>query len=172
MKPEADATTKYWVTAAPCPRCLAFAGDLPRASRRKAVRSGGRLGWGAAAGAQARPGAAWTSAARHRARFPAEEESRGSTARGRPPSAEEAAKLTHRRCPRGWGSPAEGQQLGEWRLSPKGSEQGFGDAPPVPCRLFAGSRGEEIEAGAFKTPGRTLGEKKSRSQAPRPCCLP
>lgn len=37
MKPEADATTKSWVTAAPCPWCLAFAGDLPCASRHKVM---------------------------------------------------------------------------------------------------------------------------------------
>lgn len=37
MKPEADATTKSWVTAVPCPWCLAFARDLPCASRHKVM---------------------------------------------------------------------------------------------------------------------------------------
>lgn len=144
--------------------------SLARPDARLCVWEGSWAG-GLAAGAQARPGAARTSAARHRARFPAEEESRGSTARGRPPSAEEAAKLTHRRCPRGWGSPAEGQQLGESRLSrpPKAPSRGLG--MPLLCSAGFSQAAEERRLKQEQS-GRTLGEKKSRSQAPCPCCLP
>lgn len=45
MKPQADATTEYWVTAVPCPWCLAFAGDLPHTSRHKVMRLGEQFGF-------------------------------------------------------------------------------------------------------------------------------
>lgn len=145
MKPEADATTKSWVTAAPCPWCLAFAGDLPCASRHKVMCLGEQFasllrGWLL----QARQGVwlpkhLWPDAVQDFSqKRRAAVAQLGAAALGRG-----SGKLGH--ChPSGWGHC--------W-CPPRATSGCLGvpaAVPPVPCRLFACSQEKEAEAGAFK----------------------